>query len=99
MMYQSYLKRKNDNFSWNYISDWFWGNGGEITVYELEDIQTVEESIETVKFAPNLKIYHKFNKIIDGKIIVLVHAKCPYLVEDNSKLQIKNNTSLVENLV
>ena len=99
MMYQSYLQIKDDNYSWSRTSDWFIGNGGNVTAYALEDMQTLEESYETIRFVSNLKIYHKFNETLDDKKIVLSHAMCPYIVKDKCDLKIKDNTFTVENLL
>ena len=89
MMYQASLHRK-DNI-WPRFADWFCGNGGEVTLDELEKLSN-DKLEDVINFVSNLKIYHKFDELINNKPIVLVHAKCPKNVEDicNIKINDKN---------
>ena len=88
MMYQASKNRKNN--IWPRYSDWFF-NGGANTIYPLEEIVSSEEEEKIIEFISKLYIYHKFNEKLNGKNIVLVHAKCPLVVEDKCNIQIKDN--------
>ena len=103
LMYQAL--RKGITNTWPKHSDWF-DNGGFMTAYSLEDTlynydneQFNKQLKELFDFISNLKIYHKFKETIDNKKIVLVHSKCPYKVEDECPLRIKDNNLKVHNLV
>ena len=90
MMHQAFLERKNNY--WNFSSNWFLGNnGGAITAFGIEDTVSMEEEKDIYNFVSNLKIYNKFEETINDKQIVLVHAKCPSIVEDVCNLRVKDN--------
>lgn len=96
MMWQTSFKMKNG--VWPLHSNWF-SNGGDITAYSLEDMVSLEEEYEIIDFISNLKIYHKFEEKLNGKNIVLVHAKCPMTVLDECDLRIRDNNIFVYSLV
>ena len=64
--------------------------------HELLNCDEVENII---KFIANLDIYYKFNELIGGKNIVLVHAMCPKIVKDKCDLKLGDNTKEIENLL
>lgn len=92
MMYQTVKDMLPNGIKPNNL--WFY-NGGEITVKSLSIQQLIDANI----FISNLKIYHKFEEAIKDKPIVLVHAKCPDLVLDECPYTIKDNNSIVGDLV
>jgi len=72
-------------------SNWLVGNGGLITLEGLDERLNKGEICNVVEFVSNLKIYNKFSEKIDGKQIVLAHAKCPSVVHDECNLRVKDN--------
>lgn len=90
MMYQASKYRRKDNYRWPYHNIWF-ANGAETTAAYFETKLTYEEENDVVDFISNLKLYHKFNEKLNGKPIVLVHAKCPKEVKDECDLIVKDN--------
>ena len=94
-MYQASLQMETRGV-FPYHSDWIWWHGGGATAYGLEDMVTIEEQDEIISFVSNLKIYQKLEEMVNGKKIVLVHAKCPKVVEDDCSLRIKDNNKDVE---
>ncbi len=95
MMHQASLEM-NDKHCWPVNSNWFWGNGGAVTAYGLEDNTSLEEELDTIKFVSNLHIYEKLEEKLSGKQIVIVHAQCPMEVKDTCDLTVKDNTKEVE---
>ena len=89
MMYQASLRMKDRK--WPQLNDWMLYNGGKVTKNRLEELVSLEEELDIIKFISNLKIYHKFKEKINDKNIVLVHAKCPKKVEDTCHIKIKDN--------
>lgn len=69
---------------------WF-SNGGGVTNDKIQELLDKKERLELLKFISELDIYHKFNEKIDDKNIVLVHAKCPHVVNDICDLKLKDN--------
>ena len=88
MMWQASLKMKND--VWPIFCNWF-SNGGDVTAYALEDMVSSRKQWDIIEFISNLKIYHKFEETLNGKNVVLVHAKCPKTIKDSCPLTIKDN--------
>ena len=78
---------------------WYKENGGEETVKSFNDNVPRERMDEILSFISNLKLYHKFEEKINGKNIVLVHAKCPEEVHDICNLRIKDDSELVDDIV
>ena len=95
MMYQASLLMYNN--MWYRDCDWFYGNGGEKTAFQLQENVSIEEELKMIDFVSNLKIYHKFHETINGKKIVLVHAACPDKVYYDCKIKIADNNRLVYN--
>lgn len=89
MMYQTSVKRK-DIYKWPHYSQWFY-NGGDITANRLKELIDIKEELEVIKFISECDIYYKFNEKLNDKQIVLVHAKCPKIVNDICNLKIKDN--------
>ncbi|MBQ2639402.1 MAG: metallophosphoesterase [Bacilli bacterium] len=89
MMYQASLSMKDRK--WPRLDSWFLYNGGKKTKDKLEELVSLEEELDVIKFISNLKIYHKFKETLNNKNIVLVHAKCPKEVDDICRLRIKDN--------
>ncbi|MBQ6477396.1 MAG: hypothetical protein IJI43_03080 [Bacilli bacterium] len=94
MMYQASLKILNN--TWPTYSDWFCGNGGDITAYKLDDMIDVDKEDEIIDYISTLKIYKKFDYFLNDKQMVLVHAKCPDVVLDHCPITISDNNQLVE---
>lgn len=93
MMYQTAINGEPlDN------SNWYTSNGGDITV-EGFNKSSKELMDDVVDYVSDLKLYHKFDEKMDGKNIVLVHAKCPIEVSDTCDVKIKDNNELVYDLV
>ena len=88
MMYQAFKERFNG--IWRRDSDWFY-NGAEYTLYGLTEMLTKDGEENIINFISNLKLYHKFDEKLNGKPIVLVHAKCPKIVKDECDMFIKDN--------
>ncbi len=80
------------NTAWNY-------NGGGLTAFDIESRCSIEMRDKLISFIGNLKLYHKFEETIEGKNIVLVHAKCPYKVSDKCDLKISDSTDSIYDLV
>ena len=80
------------------ISDWFL-NGGIVTLDGLEQLVDKEDLPIINEFISNLKIYHKFQEKLDRKRIVLVHSKCPKVVDDECNLRIKDDNMLVDSCI
>lgn len=97
MMYQASLSMKNNE--WPNHTDWFCGNGGNITAHKLDEIISKSEKLKLIDFISNLKIYHKFDETINNKNIVLVHAKCPEIVKDECDLKICDNNLIIDRLL
>ena len=97
MMYQDSLEIENGK--WPERSIWQYYNGGNKTVDGLEKLVNLEEKFKIIDFISNLKIYHKFSEELNGKKIVLVHAACPKIVEDECKLKIKDNNKEIKKLL
>ncbi len=98
LMYQASLEMKNN--VWPIASNiWFDGNGGENTAFYLEDYLSLEKELAVIKFVSNLKIYHKFHEKLDGKNIVLVHAKCPDKVNFKCDMKLSDNTKEIEDIL
>ena len=96
MLWQDYLRKENGKWP----SDTLWhDNGGGKTLSYFEDLLTIEEETKICEFIGDLKLYHKFKETLDGKNIVLVHAKCPSKVLDDCELKIRDNNKLVNKLV
>ncbi len=94
MMYQFYKRKMRGMPVW--ADNWYF-NGGDITEDQIEEtLKTKEKIEEVVDFVANLKIYQLFEERINNDPIVLVHAACPNKVEDDCKLQIKDNNHDVE---
>ena len=94
MMYQSYKKMINGINIFN--DDWFF-NDGIYTNKELINILGSKEAlIHIFNFISNLKIYHQFEERINNKRIVLVHAACPLVVEDECNIFISNDNEKIE---
>ena len=75
--------------AWPTNTNWYY-NGGNITSGLIEINESLESRAKIIRFISNLKIYHKFEETLNGKRIVLVHAKCPSVVCDNSMLSIRD---------
>ena len=98
MMYQA-LKKRKPGKSVSHWSDWML-KGGWVIEGELDIREDGEEKCEEFKhFLGNLKIYHKFNEMINGNNILLVHAKPPKEIYDECNIRIKDNNKKVENAV
>ena len=99
MMYQA-LKERKPGGSVNPWSNWM-NNGGWVIEGELDSLEeNAEEKIENIKsFLGNLKIYKRFNEVIDGNNILLVHAKAPEIIKDECDMFIKDNNKDVEDSV
>lgn len=99
MMYQA-LKERKPGQSINHFSRWM-NNGGWVIEGELDALEdNAEEKIEFIKnFLGELKIYKKFNEIIDGNNILLVHAQAPEIIKDECDMFIKDDDKLVEDAV
>ena len=78
------------NGIWRRDSDWFY-NGAEYTLYGLKEMLNKDKENDIINFISNLKLYHKFDEKLNGKQIVLVHAKCPKDVKDECDMFIKDN--------
>ncbi len=90
MMYNA-SRRLEYNKSFYSLNGEVWlDNGGNITTVTLEDLVTFEEQMKLCNFLSTLDIYHKFDETISNKPIVLVHAMCPWIVDDNCNLKIKD---------
>ena len=96
LMYQASTGRFND--IWPPESLWY-TNGGYNTHSDLLKLADSGEIREIIDFIANLKVYHKFNETIDGKKIVLSHAKCPDIVLDDCYLRIKFDNKRLEKLL
>ena len=96
MMYQTSLKKKYG--TWPRYCEWF-HNGGQKTIFPLEEMVSEKEVKKVIEFVSKLDIYYKFKEKICGKNIVLVHAKCPREVKDVCDLQIKDNNYRVYSAV
>ena len=90
MMYQA-LHNDKSNFFEKTI--WY-SNGGGITNNTLQDLVDQKEKLEIIKFISQLDIYYKFKETLDDKQIVLVHAKCPKIVNDMCDLKIEDNNKI-----
>ncbi len=98
MMYQALMNRKPGG-AINHWCDWI-NYGGWIIEGELDCREDCEEKMEEFKsFLGNLKIYHKFNEIIAGNRLLLVHAKAPMITPDYCNMYIKDNNKEVEEAV
>lgn len=84
MMYQASKHRSHNDL-------WFM-NGAEPTASYLGTKLSYEDENDVIDFISNLKLYHKFNEKLNGKPIVLVHAKCPKEVKDECDLILKDNS-------
>ena len=88
LMYESYKKNNSDIITYD---DWY-SVGGDITDDALwEKLNDHSKILEIVNFISNLKIYHKFNEKINNKNIVLVHAACPFRVDNECNLKIRDD--------
>lgn len=87
MMWQAAKKRKDD---WPIFCNWF-RNGGDVTADGLDELLSLKELDDVIRFISSLKIYHKFKETLNGKNIVLVHARCPKYIFDNCNLEISDN--------
>ena len=95
MMYQVFEKRKKSIYV-PYYNDWY-SNGGYITDDGLYDILKDKNKIlEVADFVSNLKIYHKFEEMIDDKPILLVHACYVKAIDNNVDLKIKDDNATIE---
>ena len=96
LMYQIFEKRKK-GITVSYYNDWY-ANGGYITDDGLSEKLGYDSDkiLNVFNFISNLKIYHKFNEVINEKPILLVHACCVKAIENNDDLRIKDNNSSVE---
>ena len=74
---------------------WF-SNGGGITNDPIQVLIDKKEKLELIKFISELDIYNKFNEKLNDKKIVLVHAKCPNIVNDTCDLKIKDNNEIYD---
>lgn len=98
MMYQALKKRKPGEAIYHWC-DWI-NNGGWIIEGELDAREDGEEKMEEFKsFLGNLKIYQKFNEMIDGNKLILVHAQAPDNILDECNMFIKDDNMEVENAV
>ena len=70
-----------------------------MTAYGLEDLVTEDEEEDIIDFVSDLKIYNKFTECMNDKQIVLVHARCPYNVNDVCDMKISDDNNLVEDAV
>lgn len=90
--YKDYLKKGE----YSHFNNWY-DNGGYITDDNMHYLLNYDfnKVINIVNFISNLKLYHKFSETINNKQIVLVHAKCPEIVNDKCELKIKDDNELV----
>ena len=95
MLYQDSLERVKG--IWPRDTIWH-NNGGCNTLSGLLDLDTVRLN-KIVNFVSNLKLYYKFTETLDGKNIVLVHAKCPDKVLYNCHLRIKDDFDKIKDVV
>ena len=95
MLYQDSLERVKGIWPQNTI--WH-DNGGCNTLSGLLNLDTVRLN-KIVNFVSNLKLYYKFTETLDGKNIVLVHAKCPDKVLYNCPLRIKSDNDIIRDIV
>ena len=96
MMYQASTGVFNG--VWPPESIWF-ANGGYNTYADLVSLVDTGEEREIIDFISNLKVYHKFNETIDGKKIILSHAKCPGIALDDCYLRIRFDNKKLEKLL
>lgn len=98
MMYQALLKRK-PNGSFDHWGDWMC-NGGWVIEGELDAREDGEKKCAEFKsFLGNLKIYHKFDEIINGNKLLLVHAQAPKEILDDCPMKIADNNKMVSDAV
>lgn len=90
MMYKSLYGDRPSFFD---TAVWF-SNGGGITNDKIQELLDKKEKLQLIKFISELDIYHKFNEKIDNKNIVLVHAKCPNVINDICDLKLKDNNKI-----
>ena len=90
LMYQFFRDDRNGNYKYWYM------NGGKVTHTRLKEIckETNKPITEFVDYISNLNIYHKFKEEINHKKIVLVHAGCPRIVEDECHMKIQDNEEI-----
>ena len=88
MMYKALRNYRGDSLPLDF--NWMYRNGGNITIDTLKILVNDRELIDIVEFISNLKLYHKFDEVMNKKNIVLVHAKCPTIVEDNCPYTIRD---------
>ena len=96
MLWQDSLNRVNG--IWPSNTTWH-ENGGDITLENMKDELSTYQINRLVNFVGNLKLYYKFAEKLDGKNIVLVHAKCPDKVLYNCHLRIKDDYELIHDTV
>ena len=90
MMHEVFMKREKGRHVSDF-NDWYM-NGGMVTDDGLFDVLGDEDKIfEVAHFVSHLKIYHKFEELINGKNIVLVHAACPIRVKDECDIKISDD--------
>lgn len=98
MMYQALIERKPGK-AFDYWSDWMC-NGGWIIEGELDFREDGEEKCTEFKeFLGGLNIYHKFDEIIDGNRLLLVHAQAPKEVLNICNMKIADNNKRVSDAV
>ena len=90
LMWQAYEEYKDAMWAAN--SNWRL-NGGFPTAAYISDeyASSLSKRAEIANFVGNLKIYHKFEEKMEGKNIVLVHAKCPVNASFDCDLRIKDD--------
>ena len=89
MMHEVFEKRKKGIYVPNH-NHWY-HNGGRVTDDSLANtLNDKDKILEVASFISNLKIYQKFNEVINNKNIVLVHASSPLNVKNECDIQIKD---------
>ena len=95
MMHKVFERRRKEVYVPKH-NDWY-NNGGRVTDDALVNLLGDKEKIlQVADFISNLKIYHKFEDLLDGKRIVLVHAACPLKVKDECDISIKDTNLFSE---
>ena len=91
MMHKVFERRRKEMYVPKH-NDWY-NNGGRVTDDALVNLLNDKDKIlKVADFISNLKFYHKFEELLNGKKIVLVHAACPLKVNDECTLTIKNSS-------
>ena len=98
MMYQALMKRKPGK-AISHWCDWM-NNGGWVIEGELDAAEDGEEKMEEYKsFLGNLDIYKKFDEVVAGNNLLLVHAQAPKEVKDVCDMRISDDNRAVDKAV